>query len=126
MIVFCVDVSGSMCSNVNSDGIAVSVPIERGYTFSNSFDSEIRRSLVSNGKMEKVVNPSRLQCVQSAILSQLSYLASTHPGTRVVVVTFGAEITVITDHGRQVFTVFFVCLGRGKNRGLRSGSTEGR
>jgi len=44
---------------------------------------------------------SRLQCVQSAVLQQLDELHKQHPECVAVVITFGAEVCVYTDHGNS-------------------------
>uniref|UniRef100_UPI00398F5C58 circularly permutated Ras protein 1-like n=1 Tax=Pristiophorus japonicus TaxID=55135 RepID=UPI00398F5C58 len=70
LVVFCVDISGSMC---------VTNEIEEG---------------------SRIVHISRLQSVQEAILRSLNHMTQTCPQKRVALVTFNDEVTIYGDGTR--------------------------
>jgi len=103
-VVFCIDISGSMCVSKPIAGKfklkgGSSVDVKELMKFSDGSDQHL------NGEHKNLTYVSRLQCVQAAIEQQLSAMASSTPMRKVGVVTFNNEVTVIGDSTQQPVTL---------------------
>lgn len=95
LVVFCLDVSGSMC-------VTTEVP---GQVELRGASSLRRAQLLNRERADQhlprqrrnVTYVSRLQSVQAAIDHQLQEMAKEYPNRRVALVTFSNEVTVIGD-----------------------------
>lgn len=93
LIIFCVDISGSMCSSTEVPG---NFKLKGVKAPSANFLLEAgddRNQMNSRG----VTYVSRLQCVQAAIESQLETMSTQMPNARVALVTFNRDVTVYGD-----------------------------
>lgn len=95
-VVFCVDVSGSMC---------VSQPIAGHHRIKGDRINSMKAELMKFGDGSDqrlngdhgVTYVSRLQCVQSAIDSQLESMHKNNPDRKIGLVTFNSEVSIIGD-----------------------------
>ncbi|CDW86904.1 type a von willebrand factor domain-containing protein [Stylonychia lemnae] len=94
-VVFCIDISGSMC---------VSQPIAGKHSIKGDKTQALRNLMqFSDGSDQRlqgednVTYISRLQCLQAAIESQLIDMAIGAPDRKVGIVTFNSEVTIIGD-----------------------------
>jgi actin-related protein len=74
MVVFCIDISGSMQARTN---------VPEGVTLPNG---------------QCVTQVTRLQCVQAAVHAQIDMLRQTQPHCIPVIITFGSAVTIIGGH----------------------------
>ncbi|CDW82116.1 type a von willebrand factor domain-containing protein [Stylonychia lemnae] len=99
-VIFCIDISGSMC---------VSLPVVGRHQLKGDRMKGISAELMKFGDGSdqrlrgdhNVTYVSRLQCVQSAIEKQLEEMQKCHPDRKIGLVTFNSEVTVIGD-GTQI------------------------
>ena len=94
-VIFCIDISGSMC---------VTVPIMGKFKFKTNRSEELQRELYGIVGPEwmaidrnDVTYVSRLECVQAAIETQLNNLYTVSPSSKVGIITFNNEVSVIGD-----------------------------
>lgn len=94
-IVFCVDISGSMC---------VTKPMKGKYKIKGDRTGDMQDLMkFSDGsdqfafKDKGMTYVSRLQCVQAAIESQVQTTAADHPKRKIGLVTFNHEVQIIGD-----------------------------
>lgn len=93
-IVFCIDVSGSMCVTQPMEGnFALKGKIANAFEGFGDFDMS-EQFLPGE---DNVTYVSRLQCVQAAIESQLEEMQKYAPDRKVGIVTFNNEVTIIGD-----------------------------
>lgn len=96
-VVFCVDISGSMCVSQAIHGYHKI----KGERMTQQLKSELMK--YSDGSDQRlqgdhgVTYVSRLQCVQSAIDSQLEAMHKNNPDRKIGLVTFNNEVTIIGD-----------------------------
>jgi len=98
IVVFCIDISGSMCCTTEVHG---------GLKFkTNQKNEELFKELNSEGIDQWLPNQnrdvsyvSRLQCVQGAIDLHLEQLRAQHPKRKVAIVTFNNEVTIYESTG---------------------------
>lgn len=93
LIVFCVDVSGSMEVTTEVQG---KVELKGA---NHSVDASLRNypDYMPHPARNDVTYISRLQCVQAAITAQLKQLGEHHPTKKVVLVTFSSAVTIVGD-----------------------------
>eukprot|EP00347_Sterkiella_histriomuscorum_P018210 403346370 len=99
-VIFCIDISGSMC---------VSLPVQghhqlRGDRIKGLKDELMKFGDGSDQRLQGDHNTtyvSRLQCVQSAIEKQIEDMKIHYPERKIGLVTFNNEVTVIGD-GMQI------------------------
>jgi len=108
IIVFCIDISGSMCctSEVTGD-----IKIKTNQQLSQSLDQFIERQ---NGvaavqylpnESREISYVSRLLCLQAAITSQIEQLVKEHPKKRIAIVTFNNDVNIyLPGNIKQVIT----------------------
>eukprot|EP01104_Vermistella_antarctica_P001120 TRINITY_DN11176_c0_g1_i1.p1 TRINITY_DN11176_c0_g1~~TRINITY_DN11176_c0_g1_i1.p1 ORF type:complete len:926 (+),score=283.45 TRINITY_DN11176_c0_g1_i1:209-2986(+) len=96
-VVFCIDVSGSMC-------VTTEVPGHMDLKGGDADKRERHRLHRAHGGAvddsddeDEVTYVSRLQCVQAAVAHQIEQLAKDSPQTKVGLVTFSNEIHLIGD-----------------------------
>jgi len=93
-LIFCIDVSGSMCVTTEVKGKFEM----KGRNRRDEFDGlDIQGSQYLPREKRNVTYVSRLQSVQTAVSEQLSRLKQENPTMIVGLVTFGSEITIIGD-----------------------------
>eukprot|EP00727_Mastigamoeba_balamuthi_P004461 m51a1_g14012 putative ras gtpase (969) ;mRNA; r:1089721-1092844 len=81
LMVFCIDISGSMC-------VTTEVP---------QIQAEWTRARTGGGGDKDGSHVSRLQCVKAAVDAHLERLQRTQPEKKVLLLTFSNEVTVIGD-----------------------------
>jgi len=103
-VVFCIDISGSMC-------VTQEVPGTHQLKGTAQREKEIRELSQGEGmqympgQQRNVTHVSRLQCVQAAIEAQIEKLAQEHPNKRVSLVTFNNEVTLLGDGEQESVVV---------------------
>lgn len=65
------------------------------------FCIDISASMSTTMKLESGGSTTRLQCVQLAVVQQVERLQELHPDCIIVVITFGAEVSIYTDGGNR-------------------------
>jgi hypothetical protein len=93
MVIFTVDISGSMCSSTEVPG---SFKL-KGTKSKFDLEAGDDRHQHFPGANRNVTYVSRLQCVQAAIESQLEMMANQMPDARVALVTFNRDVTIYGD-----------------------------
>eukprot|EP00347_Sterkiella_histriomuscorum_P012379 403368807 len=124
-VIFCIDISGSMCVTqkiVGKHSIKgdKSVALKDLMKFSDGSDQRLEGEA-------NVTYISRLQCVQAAIDAQLTEMSQGAPNRKVGLVTFNGEVTLIGDAtkapqtiaGDKLFDYDFLV-----NNGLTEGSSR--
>ena len=94
VIIFCVDISGSMCSSTEVPG---NFKLKGQRNNNNLLEAGDDRRQYFPGANRNVTYVSRLQCVQAAIESQLESMATNTPQARVALVTFNRDVTIYGD-----------------------------
>ena len=103
LVIFCIDVSGSMCvttevpGNINFRGSLALSRIQR--TREDQRDQYLPR------QRRDVTFVSRLQAAQAAVDHQLEEMLKEHPNRRVALIAFNNEVTVIGDGKETPVTV---------------------
>jgi hypothetical protein len=95
-LIFCFDISGSMC---------VSTAIDGKHKFKGSYLDSIQNDLMSfsdgsdqfYGNNRNITYVSRLQCLQAAIENNLTGLVKASPNRKIGIVTFNNEVTCYGD-----------------------------
>ena len=102
-VIFCIDVSGSMC---------VSQPVRGKYSIKGDKTGQMKDLMkYSDGSDQRlqgeanVTYVSRLQCVQAAIDQQLNDMHNGAPNRKVGLVTFNGEVTVVGDGTKPPQTI---------------------
>lgn len=104
LIVFVLDISGSMCVSSEVQG---KIALRGG----DRLEKLQRELLQDNGQQwlpgqnREVTFISRLQGAQAAISQQINSLKREHPGSRVALVTFSSDVTVIGDGSSDPVTI---------------------
>eukprot|EP00727_Mastigamoeba_balamuthi_P003938 m51a1_g13541 putative type a von willebrand factor domain-containing protein (466) ;mRNA; f:261-2200 len=101
-VVFCVDVSGSMCVTYEMEG-AVRLRGDAAARLAHLNEDDSSQWLP--GQRRDVTYVSRLQAVQGAIDAQLAALARDHPTRTVGLVAFNSEVTVLGDGTQESRTI---------------------
>ncbi|CDW73759.1 type a von willebrand factor domain-containing protein [Stylonychia lemnae] len=99
-VIFCIDISGSMC---------VSLPVAGHHQIKGDRMKDISAQLMkfgdgSNQRLQgdhNVTYVSRLQCIKLAIEKQIDEMQRLYPDRKIGIVTFNSEVTVIGD-GTQI------------------------
>eukprot|EP01126_Amoeba_proteus_P021701 TRINITY_DN2209_c0_g1_i2.p1 TRINITY_DN2209_c0_g1~~TRINITY_DN2209_c0_g1_i2.p1 ORF type:complete len:574 (-),score=157.19 TRINITY_DN2209_c0_g1_i2:286-2007(-) len=104
IVVFCIDVSGSMCCTSEVEGdfkIRTNPSLEDSLReFIETRNGELADQFLPN-QARNVTYVSRLQCVQAAVSDQIERMAKENPNKRVAIVTFGNDITIFLPDGRS-------------------------
>ncbi|BFZ09174.1 hypothetical protein BsWGS_12213 [Bradybaena similaris] len=103
LVVFCVDVSGSMCVTTEVSGklkLRGTSQLKRLQSFNEDHDNQYLPSQFHRD----VTYISRLQAMQAAVDHQLDQMSCSHPNRRVALITFNNEVTIVGD-GTQEQTV---------------------
>jgi hypothetical protein len=103
MVVFCIDISGSMCVTTEVPGKFELKGHDRVQSLSSL--NVDRQNQFLPGQRRDATYVSRLQAVQAAVDHQIHSLTSSHPHQRVALITFGDEVTVLGDGRGEVVTV---------------------
>jgi len=114
VVIYCIDLSGSMCQTqevqgrMQLKGVQLSNKLA-SFTdgsvqcvgdscfFSPSMSSSYNNIRYMPGQRQDSTWVSRLQCVQAAVEAQLIALAVSEPETKVGLVTFSSDVTIIGD-----------------------------
>jgi hypothetical protein len=99
-LIFCFDISGSMC---------VSTAIDGKHKFKGSYLESLQKDLMSfgdgsdqfYGNNKNITYVSRLQCLQAAIENNLGGLLKASPNRKIGIVTFNDEVTCYGDCTRE-------------------------
>ena len=98
-IIFCIDVSGSMCVSQQIDSKHSQFKL-RGNRLQQQHD-DLSQFIDHNAghlnAQSDVQYVSRLQCVQTAVVEQIENIAKTNPNYKLGLVSFNNEVTVIGD-----------------------------
>lgn len=94
IIIFCVDISGSMCSSTEVPG---NFKLKGQRNNNNLLEAGDDRRQHYPGVNANVTYVSRLQCVQAAIEAQLESMATSTPQARVALITFNRDVTIYGD-----------------------------
>ena len=103
-IVFCIDVSGSMCVTEEVKGrlkLKGAADREKQMRELNPEGDE----QILPGWRRDVTWVSRLQCVQTAVDTQIEQLAKEHPNSRVAIVAFSSDVAIVGDGSQSVEVV---------------------
>lgn len=119
-IVFCIDISGSMCVTKPVEGaIQLKMP-KKQIDLGGFSDYDVFEQYMEDE--HGVTYISRLQCVQAAIDSQIEAMSKATPLRKVGLVTFNNEVTIIGDGTKDTYTLngdrlynYQECLDIGKN-----------
>lgn len=95
-IIFVLDISGSMCTTSEVVG-KLKLKGMNTNTNMEGFGDDRARDQFLPGQRRDVTYVSRLQCVQAAVAHQIELLHKDHPNTKVGLVCFNNEVTVIGD-----------------------------
>lgn len=103
-IVVCIDISGSMC---------VTEPIQGRHEILGNKQKDLMNEFKKFGDgsdqflqgERNVTYVSRLQCVQSALTSQIRELKKEYPDKKIGIVTFNSDVTIIGDGSQDPQTV---------------------
>ena len=95
-IVFCIDISGSMCVTQEIKG---KLSLRGGEKRKKAFEELTRGegSQYLHGEDRAASYVTRLQCVQTAIQQQIENLAKEFPNRRVGIITFNHEVVIVGD-----------------------------
>ena len=95
IVIFAVDISGSMCSSTEVPG---SFKLKGKRDTSSMLQAgDDHHNQHFPGANRNVTYVSRLQCVQAAIESQLETMAAQTPNAKVALVTFNRDVTIFGD-----------------------------
>lgn len=106
LIVFVLDISGSMCVTTEVEG---KIQLRGGTNL-----EEMRRQISASGdsgsqwlpgQNKDVTYISRLQGMQAAVTSQLHALKRDHPNNRVALITFASDVHIIGDGSDDPVTI---------------------
>lgn len=108
LIIFCIDISGSMCVSYELKG---KVQLKGGadlnkfssFTETNAFGGFADQWLPNENR--NITYATRLQCVQAAIASQIETLYKENPNTKVGIITFNSEVTLLGDGTQQQVSI---------------------
>ncbi|KAL5010727.1 hypothetical protein ScPMuIL_013032 [Solemya velum] len=101
LVIFCIDISGSMCVTTAVPGI-VKLRGSQSQSSMGRFNTERSDQYFPN-QPRNVTYVSRLQALQAAVDHQLQEMAKNHMKRGVALVTFNSEVTIIGDgHGSPV------------------------
>lgn len=102
LIIFCIDISGSMCVTTEVSG---NWKLKGDKTSKlMSLNTENTSQLLPRQRRD-VTYVSRLQCVQAAVETQLDKLAKEHPNAKVAIVCFNNEVRLLGDGSQEVVVV---------------------
>lgn len=102
-IVFCIDISGSMCVTSEIDS---KIHLKGG----SKKDANLLRNHGEGdqhfpGQKRNVTYVSRLQCVQAAIEHHITQVSKNQPNTKIGLVTFNDEVTILGDGTQEPVVV---------------------
>lgn len=98
-ILFCIDISGSMCVSQQIDGKHSHFKLKGNHL--NKDHDDLSQFIDGNAnhlnRATDIQYVSRLQCVQTAVDEQVEAISKSHPHYKLGLVTFNNEVTVIGD-----------------------------
>ncbi|CAG9322630.1 unnamed protein product [Blepharisma stoltei] len=100
-IIFCIDISGSMCVTQPVSG-NILLKTNKLKDLQNQFRMDIEGPQYMPSEQRNITYVSRLECLQAAIDSQLTEMQRGTPNRHVGVVTFNNEVTIIGDGSQTV------------------------
>lgn len=101
-VVFCIDISGSMCCTEPVTG-KVNLKNKKKVDLGGFTDFDMFEQYREGENMVTYV--SRLECVQAAIEAQLKALAKVAPSQKIGIITFNHEVTLYGDASGQAFVL---------------------
>jgi Sec23/Sec24 zinc finger/Sec23/Sec24 trunk domain len=93
-IIFCIDISGSMCVTEPVNG-RISLKVKKNVDLGGFADFDMSEQFLEGD--DQVTYISRLECVQAAIESQLESMSILAPKRKIGLVTFNSDITIYGD-----------------------------
>ncbi|XP_064628238.1 circularly permutated Ras protein 1-like [Lineus longissimus] len=103
LIIFCVDVSGSMCVTTEVPGklkLRGTNALHRMQSFNEGHEDQHLP-----GERRNLTYVSRLQAMQAAVDFQIGEMAKEHPNRRVALISFNNEVNVIGDGSETEITI---------------------
>jgi hypothetical protein len=95
IVIFCIDISGSMCVTQEVEG---TFKLKGGgEDMSGLRGAEDDRNQYMPGEKRNVTYVSRLQAMQAAVNTQIETMAKDTPSRRVGIVTFNGDVTIVGD-----------------------------
>eukprot|EP00027_Filamoeba_sp_ATCC50430_P012347 CAMPEP_0168564266 /NCGR_PEP_ID=MMETSP0413-20121227/13148_1 /TAXON_ID=136452 /ORGANISM="Filamoeba nolandi, Strain NC-AS-23-1" /LENGTH=871 /DNA_ID=CAMNT_0008595915 /DNA_START=32 /DNA_END=2643 /DNA_ORIENTATION=- len=104
-IVFCIDISGSMCVTQEVSGNLKLKGMERREREKKELGVDNLGSQYLPNQKRNVTHVTRLQCVQSAIETQIEKLAKEYPNKHVSLITFNHEVTLLGESNQPSVVV---------------------
>merc|ERR1719361_1464626 len=106
-ILFCIDISGSMCVSQQIDSKHSHFKLKGNHLTQEQDDLSqfIDHNANHLNRANDVQYVSRLQCVQTAVDEQIEAISKSHPHYKLGLVTFNNEVTVIGDGVSNQVTV---------------------
>lgn len=101
-VVFCVDISGSMCVSEPING-KIQLKTHKKIDLGGISDFDINEQFQEGEHQLTYV--SRLECVQAAIEAQLQSMAISTPERKIGLITFNSEVTIIGDGTSEAVTL---------------------
>eukprot|EP01127_Copromyxa_protea_P015702 TRINITY_DN4564_c0_g1_i3.p1 TRINITY_DN4564_c0_g1~~TRINITY_DN4564_c0_g1_i3.p1 ORF type:complete len:654 (+),score=143.17 TRINITY_DN4564_c0_g1_i3:848-2809(+) len=103
IVVFCIDVSGSMCVTTEVEGTIhlKGADRRRRENFEIAQSQHATYGQWFPGQRRDVTHVSRLQCVQAAVTTQIEKLCETSPETKVALITFSNEVNILGDGSQE-------------------------
>lgn len=106
-VIFCIDISGSMCVTSEIDQRLKLKGMEKREAKNKAISAEVGDlgDQYLPGQRRGVTMVSRLQCVQSAVQQKIEQIAKDTPNRCVGLVTFSNEVTLIGDCSQEEVVV---------------------
>lgn len=105
IVIFCIDISGSMCTSYELEG---NINLRGNEKIANLAALNTERNALGHFADQRLPNErrnityiSRLQCVQAAISAEITRMHKENPNRKVGIVTFNNEVTIIGDGIQQ-------------------------
>mmetsp|Transcript_6738 Transcript_6738/g.12015 ORF Transcript_6738/g.12015 Transcript_6738/m.12015 type:complete len:734 (+) Transcript_6738:2743-4944(+) len=101
-VIFCIDISGSMCVTQPVKG-DIKLKVRQQPKFEGFEDFDMMEQYLPGDR--GVTYISRMQCVQASIESQLEEMARAYPERKVGIITFSSDVTIIGDGTTDPYTL---------------------
>lgn len=101
-VIFCIDISGSMCVTQPVQG-DIKLKVKQQPKIEGLEDFDMREQFLPGDR--GVTYISRMQCVQASLESQFEEMARACPERKVGIVTFSSDVTIIGDGTTEPYTL---------------------
>lgn len=109
LVVFCIDISGSMCVTTEVEGREKFMGAEKRQKKAQEIANSLGEANAVNQyypqHKRNVTFVSRLQCVQASVANQIENLCANSPSVRVCLITFSDEVQLLGDGKQEVVVV---------------------